>query len=232
MDTDLPFEEGVSRSNRLLMKILIPQLGTMLALVAIILPLFPAQANDSENLPPVVVTSLRGEYVTGAGVLLSWRTPAPNDGPGFEILRSTDGVHFRPVGFAIDPVDSNGNQPHRYWDTEVAPGYYHYRLRALGSDRSAEVSETVSLDVRPAMAINMYVYPDRNDGIATIGLTPNWIGQQVGVEVVRNSGQPVTYYTHRVDERVSVPVRNLGPGTYTVRISAEDRTVTRHVVVR
>ena len=211
---------------------LIPQIGTMLAFVAIILPLASIQANDSELLPPVVVTSLRGEYVTGAGILLSWRTPAPNDGPGFEILRSTDGVHFRPVGFALDPADSEGSQPYRFWDTKVAPGSYHYRLRPLGAEQGAQASETISLEVRPEMAINMYLYPDSTDGRVSIGLNPNWIGQEVGVEVVRHSGQPVTYYTYRVDERVAVPVRNLDPGTYTVRISDQERTITRHVIVR
>ena len=214
------------------MKNLIPRFGTLLALAALLFPLSFLRANDYEVLPPVVVTSLRGEYVTGAGVLLSWRTPALNEGVGFEILRSMDGVHFRPVGFALDPTDTDGTQPYRYWDTEVAPGSYHYRLRALGSGQDASLSETVSLDVRPEMAVNRYFYPDPSDGVVTIGLNPNWIGQQVGVEVVRNSGQPVTYYTHRVDERVTVPVRDLGPGTYTVRISAEERTVTRHVIVR
>ena len=214
------------------MRTLIPHYGTLLILAAIFLPVTMVAANDTEDIPPVVVTSLRGEYVTGAGVLLSWRTPALNDGVGFEILRSSDGVHFRPVGFALDPTDSDGTQPYRYWDTEVAPGSYHYRLRPLGTDQPEPLSQTVSLDVRPEMAVNKYFYSDPTDGAVTIGLTANWIGRQVGVEVVRNSGQPVTYYTHRVDERIAVPVRDLGPGTYTVRISAGERTVTRHVIVR
>lgn len=200
--------------------------GVALALAVLLLPQDSLRAIPLPN-PTAVVTSLQGEYLDGSGVLLQWRAPARSG--QFNVQRSTDGVHYVTVG--VVDVHGGADAAYAFQDAEVAPGSYHYRLRKIVAEAPAGVSESIALEVSPELATNRYLFSASNDPHVTIRLDRAWQGREVGVEVTSRSGQPVSYFTYEVDDRVSVEVKDLAAGTYTVRVSSEEHTVTRHVVV-
>ena len=203
-----------------------------LAMAMVLMPYTECRGNSQPVLPPLLVTGLHGEYVDGSGVMLYWQALTREDARSFDILRSTDGSDFQLVGHVDQQQDVPIDQVYRFRDAGVLPGTYYYRLRKLTVGGVPELSEAIALDVRSEMTTNTYVYPDKISGAITIGLSQDWQGQTVGVEVISKSGQPVTYFTSDVNHCVNVRIKDLGPGTYTVRISSTDRTLTRHVIVR
>ncbi|PPK86642.1 putative secreted protein (Por secretion system target) [Neolewinella xylanilytica] len=206
--------------------------GLGLAFAMLLLPPTKVLGNPAVPAPTTVVIGLHGEYIDGSGVVLYWQALSREDDAVFEILRSKDGSEFQPVGQVDPPDDLSSDGLYRYRDADVLPGAYSYRLRRLATGGAFELSEAIDLQVRSEMTTNTYVYPSKVNGAVTIGLSRDWEGANVGVEVVRNSGQPVTYFTYAIGTPLEVRVHDLGPGTYTVRISEGDRTLTRHVVVR
>ena len=200
--------------------------GVALAFAMLLLPLESLRAIPLPS-PTTVVTSLQGEYLDGSGVLLQWRAVAASG--QFNIQRSTDGVHYITVG--VVDVHGGTDAAYVFQDAEVAPGSYHYRLRKIVAEEPAGLSRAIALDVSPELATNQYLFPATDAPNVTIRLDRAWQGREVGVEVTSRSGQPVSYFTYPVDDRVTVEVKDLAAGTYTVRVSAEEHTVTRHVVV-
>ena len=200
--------------------------GVALAFAMLLLPLESLRAIPLPN-PTAVVTSLQGEYLDGSGVLLQWRALAQSG--QFNVQRSTDGVHYVTVG--VVDVQGGHDAAYVYQDAEVAPGSYHYRLRNIVAEEPAGVSRSIALEVSPELATNQYLFSAAEAPTVTLRLDHSWQGREVGVEVTSRSGQPVSYFTYEVDDRVSVEVKDLAAGTYTVRVSDEDHTLTRHVVV-
>ncbi|WP_116105687.1 T9SS type A sorting domain-containing protein [Lewinella sp. IMCC34191] len=200
------------------------------ALILVFLPLSVLRATGGE--PPVVVTALYGEYLEGSGIVLYWRTPAENAEGQFEILRSTDGDSFDLIGRVEDPAAVATEAGYRFRDSDVEPGTYHYRLRQVDDFGRTSISRPITLDVAPTVATNIYAYPDAQSNIATIGLNSSWAGETVAVEVTSRNGQPISLFDYAVNDRIRVPLENLPVGTYTVRISAKQRTITRHVIIR
>ena len=190
----------------------------------------PGQALRAAHLPDAtsaVVTSLHGEYVAGSGVVLHWQAGTAEQ---FNVQRSVDGVHYTTVG-AVDATGTDSAE-YTFQDAEVVPGSYHYRLRKIVADGPAEVSRTISLQVSSQNTATGYLYAYDTHGAVTLSLDPEWSGTEVMVEISSRNGRPVTSFIASVDDRVSVEVADLASGTYTVRLSDRDRTVTRHVIVR
>jgi len=87
--------------------------------------------------PTVSVSSFKSFRIhrQGNGVVLSW-APTTADVQQFQIERSYDGEFFE----AVSTVASDGTSIHRFTDTDVFPGYIHYRIIAVSADGTTEAS--------------------------------------------------------------------------------------------
>jgi len=75
-------------------------------------------------------------------VALTWAV-ATTDVSGFVIERSYDGDMYEPV----TQVACNGNSVHKYRDSEVYPGYIHYRIAAIKTNGSTEYSAIATVRI-------------------------------------------------------------------------------------
>ena len=74
----------------------------------------------------------------GNGVGLMWNMVSATV-VSFDIERSYDGEYFESVA----QLEATGSGRFRYTDTNVFPGYIHYRIKATHKDGSSEYSEIV-----------------------------------------------------------------------------------------
>ena len=74
----------------------------------------------------------------GNGVGLMW-VMASSSAVGYEIERSYEGENFEYAG----QMDASASGRYRYVDTNIFPGYLHYRIKAIHEDGTCEYSETV-----------------------------------------------------------------------------------------
>jgi len=100
-------------------------------------------------------------------ILVRWSTVSERDNAGFEVLRSTDGATFTPVGFVPAVANPSSPQPYAFPDHEVVAGQrYYYQLRQRDHDGSERYSPVVDAILKsgsgPLKALR--VYPNPTDG--------------------------------------------------------------------
>jgi hypothetical protein len=73
---------------------------------------------------------------------LTWSVSTP-DVVGFVVERSYDNEWFE----TVTQLGCNGNSVHKLRDTEVFPGYVHYRITAVKADGSSEHSHVETIRI-------------------------------------------------------------------------------------
>jgi hypothetical protein len=84
---------------------------------------------------PVTLTGFDAKR-TGANVLLTWDTATERNNKGFDVQVSTDGKHFRTLGF-VASENANSSRPRSYSYVDTEPnkvGQRYYRLRQVDLD--------------------------------------------------------------------------------------------------
>ncbi len=89
---------------------------------------------------PVELVSFLAE-VWARNVKLTWITASETNNFGFNIERSADGDHYIKIGFVAGKGTTS--QPHKYefYDNEVEPGQYDYRLKQIDTDGAFAYSD-------------------------------------------------------------------------------------------
>lgn len=90
---------------------------------------------------PVEYRYFEAELIEGQGVRLDWGTASETRNNGFEVQRSTDGIHFSAI--QVVASRSQGGQGHEYstWDLQPQPGSNWYRLRQMDMNGLSSLSE-------------------------------------------------------------------------------------------
>ena len=83
----------------------------------------------------------------GNEVALEWQTASESANYGFEIQRSSDGIHFEKVGFVPAGGVIAGQQQYRFRDRGLEAGVWYYRLRQLDRDGSFTYSPVQQVQV-------------------------------------------------------------------------------------
>lgn len=129
-----------------------------------------AQTTDLILLP-VQLTDLRATPETDF-IMVRWQTSEEENNLGFEVERSTDGVHFTTLGF-VPLGGAAGEQNYRFPDYEARPGIrYYYRLRQLDEDGSSSLSRIVTARLAGGTSLDLIrVFPNPTDDLLSLDLS-------------------------------------------------------------
>jgi hypothetical protein len=103
------------------------------------------QNQSSESLSSTTVTNgfkFFRVHRQGSGVAMSWACTSPNVA-SFIVERSYDGDFFESAA----DVNCNGSDLHKFAETDVFPGIIYYRIKAVKSDGSTEMSAVASVRI-------------------------------------------------------------------------------------
>ena len=105
-----------------------------------------ASSGDCANMPiPVELVDFKAYFVKNA-VELNWQTASETHNLGFEIERSTDGIHFNTIEFIKSKGNSNAFTHYQFIDNSIvlnAPNYY--RLKQIDNDKTTKLSKIISV---------------------------------------------------------------------------------------
>ncbi|MCG8326184.1 MAG: alpha-amylase family glycosyl hydrolase [Chitinophagales bacterium] len=115
--------------------------------------------------------------------LLNWQSAQEVDFKGYELQRSTDGIHFDYLAW-IPGKGEEGHQLYDYTDRSIINGNtYYYRLKLIDIDGSFEFSEIQSISFNATETLPIEVFP--NPALETIKM--RWSSQ------FENDGQLTIY---------------------------------------
>lgn len=179
---------------------------------------------------PITLVSFTGK-ATAEGVKFEWITAAEKNNEFFTLERSTDASNFE----AIEKIKGAGNSKtlltYRTTDESPLNGVSYYRLRQTDYNGETTVSKVVSVQVEKAAsaassAFRMYPNPIA----ASDNLNLELPAENATITILGKGGEVVlTQQATSVSEQV--PLNNLTPGMYMVRVqTGSDATVQRLIV--
>jgi hypothetical protein len=184
---------------------------------------------------PIEEIVLTGQWA-GRNARLRWTvTGAPGVGDVFELLRSTDLVHFEPV--ASVPASQSFTYP--YLDETVAGAEgnkFYYQVRHINISGMVSHSNVVELVRRPSVgneALTLYPNPVNSGGAITLSFTLEE-DSPVDLEVFDMTGRIVgrQSYAGRIGENTeSYVLTDFSAGTYFFRVRTNARVLTKKVLV-
>jgi len=106
---------------------------------------------------------------------LQWKTGTERENNRFVVERSSDGIHFYPIG----TVAGNGNRGGTYTFTDHQPlnGVSYYRLKQVDNDGTFAHSKIAS--VKRGAAAQMQVYPNPGKGVFVVNHPPAATAQKL-----------------------------------------------------
>jgi hypothetical protein len=187
---------------------------------------------------PVELSAFRGT-LAGGGVRLTWQTASENGNAGFEVQRRAGKT---PGWMNVGYVDSQApggttNTPQRYRFTDASPPFtadtLRYRLRQIDHDGQATVTDPVVI-FRSVTELELKTpFPNPVQGRATIRYAvPTTKDVTLRIyDLLGREVKTVATGTRRGRRQIQINVSDLSGGTYFLRLTAGEQTVTRQFSV-
>jgi hypothetical protein len=159
----------------------------------------------------------------GGDVNLTWTTLQERGNRIFEVMHSSDGVHFSPVAEIPGAVNSRKGHTYSFTDRAVEAGMHYYRIDQYdfdGQRTSTSVREVRMGNLRPLAWLGSFPNP------AVDQVTLQWESdgeQAIAVSVFDGNGRLVYQLQPSVQAgvvEVRLPVVDLASGIYQVRATA------------
>lgn len=171
-----------------------------------------------------------GAHRTAGTVVCTWATAQELNAARFEVERSSDALHFVPVGTVAAVGTSTQRHDYRFTDTRPARELTYYRLHQVDTDGREAWSNVVAVAATAAAAAPLTVTPNPGTGLfelwteAAAG-TPLLltVHSALGTEVLRQR-------LEAAPKHPQLDLRQLPAGVYFVRVSTADGQRTVRVV--
>jgi hypothetical protein len=177
---------------------------------------------------PVSGLNLQVQPTAAKKVALSWQTTSETNNAGFEILRSTNGVQFTPVGYVASSSLNGEGASYTYTDNQPLHGKSFYRLKMV--DQTGEFSYSDIKIIQLNQAAEVQIFPNPVKDVlnvlsgkrlenAQLSIT-NAIGQLQMKQTINGSGS------------LPVNVTKLVPGMYFIEILERNGNTIRQSFIK
>jgi len=161
-------------------------------------------------------------------VLLNWLTTNEINTQYFNVERSTDGIHFIPIGKVNAQTSTATNKAYSFTDNSFPTGIIYYRLKMMDINGTFTYSPIVRINNNSGIVINIYPNPASN--MATIEL-PSGIGKNIAINVINASGQLVKQLLQKSAPQIQLNVSAIPAGAYTVYITDGENNYTQKMAI-
>ncbi len=189
---------------------------------------------NSWGIIPVELLSFTAS-VSGNSVQLYWSTATELNNSGFEIERSYNNGKWDKVGFIKGAGTSTSVQNYSFFDRNLIPGKYFYRLKQIDFDGTFEYSQILELDVNSLNKFELSQnYPNPFNPSTSISFSIpqsgnvklsiyNLLGQELGTLI--NKNMEAGSYS------VNFNAENLFSGIYIYRLEHNGMVLTRKMTL-
>ena len=191
-------------------------------------PVTVAAIVNGEFTLPVTLVSLTARATTGS-VQLGWSTDSERDNRGFVVQRSTDGRHFRRIGYVAGAGDSRRTRNYAYTDAAAASATLYYRL--LSEDYSGHTTPSNVVRATPTSDFVARVFP--NPATAQASLQYSGAGEgEVSLVLADAAGRQLLRNQLPGQGTCILPLDGYVPGLYLLTLLREGHVVCRVRVVK
>ena len=187
----------------------------------------PGGALKWSNTFPVKLLSFNA-VVRNNAALLTWRTAQELNNKGFYIEKSKDGESFSSIGFVAAKANGAGNSSYNYTDETLSgSNVWFYRLRQIDIDGKATFSNITRIYVTAVSSIQISPNPVKNRLFVQLNNTAD----KAEIMIYNSKGQQV--YSRQLRGStgdISIPMDNLQPGSYVVKVIAGNATEERVII--
>jgi hypothetical protein len=168
---------------------------------------------------PITIAKINLTNVNGA-IDINWITSSEINNNYFVIERSSDGLHFNPIGEVKGAGSSSVLLNYNFIDTNPLAGTNYYRLKQVDFDGTSGYSGiyTINLDEE-----NLQVFPNPSNGIFKIVSKHLDISE---LKIVNAVGQEVSASIELNEETGFIDLSNQPNGIYFLKISSSLQTKT------
>ena len=135
----------------------------------------------------------------------------------FDIEKSFDGFNFTPIG-SITAKNITGVQSYSFTDNNAVNKKQFYRLKIKGNSGKIEYSNIEQL--QKTTATEILVFPNPTTDILQLQL--NAVYGKMNVQILNTAGQTVKQFNDLTvsNQTITIPVYNLPPGNYWLRLQS------------
>lgn len=172
---------------------------------------------------PVTLTYFKGN-VENNDAHLAWETATELNNAGFDIEKSTDGVHFSSIGFVKGNGNSFTQKTYSFIDNNFTKTAY-YRLNQHDFDGKTTYSSIVSLQKEgKGNTVKIYPNPISTQSDLTIEFSEK-VENSLNIDVVDVQGR-ILYknQSEKGIESLKIPVGNFARGMYFLRLTNGTKT--------
>lgn len=177
------------------------------------------------TLLPVEWLNFEGEKV-GKNSLLKWTTEDEVNNNGFYVMRSTNGVDYKSLGF-VDAQSKNSNNSvfdYQFIDENLPKGIIYYQLKQVDLDGSEDFSNVIEIDNSKSVLELMTIAPNPSKDFFRIE-TYNSINVDVTVNIMSVEGKFYGKFTGDVNaasDFLKNTSSKLSTGLYIVTLETEN----------
>lgn len=118
---------------------------------------------------PVELINFNAKLNENRSVRLFWRTATEHNNQGFYIEKSTDGIGWTAIGFAVGKGSVDSEQHYSFTDEQPSDGMNYYRLRQMDFDGKSELSRVEAVDNSGAASSGgLTIFPNPTTGLIGI----------------------------------------------------------------
>ncbi|MEO0899755.1 MAG: T9SS type A sorting domain-containing protein [Bacteroidota bacterium] len=168
---------------------------------------------------PVEFLDFEAQFQSPNKVKLDWSTASEVNSDFFEVERTQDLTLWQKVGKVQSAGNSSTLKSYSFKDPVSFNGRYYYRLKQVDLDGAYSYSETVSIDVE---TLPMEVYPNPASDmlyVSTQYLSDSYNKLRLDILDMQGKVYQRLSVSPSADKAVEIPISELRPGIYTVRLS-------------
>ena len=184
---------------------------------------------------PVTLMNLKATP-NGNDVVVTWQTSSEENNKGFEVQRSKDAFSWTNIGFVAGAGTSVITQNYTYTDPNLEPALYYYRLKQVDYDSNFKYSPVVTATITGLGKMVLYQnYPNPFNQATTIRYDlPK--AQKVRLSVFDVNGREIQVlvdeYSAAGSHTISFDGQAVSSGLYYYRLTAEDGTAVRKMIIK
>jgi len=173
---------------------------------------------------PLTFVSIRA-YDKDEGIQIEWDTEIEENVQGYEVERSTDGVHFSEVG-AVKAIGSGANH-YNWFDVSPANGNNYYRVKAVDIDGQFKYTSVVTVRTTNTM-ISVYPNPVRRGETLQLNLGNTKAGR---IEVINVLERTLYNKEGQLTGTINIVIPTSWPaGKYLLRVIS-DKVMIQQIIV-
>lgn len=175
---------------------------------------FIAYNSTSTTILPVTISSFNSA-VQNKNIRLLWETQNEINASHFEIERSSDALHFDKIGSVTAAGNSSTVRQYDFWDRNLSPGTYFYRLKQLDIDGKVYYSSILKEVIFDKSSLYTIFPNPVNDALY---LTHPADAEWSVISIFSNEGKLVQRVNAQLNTtQTKIEVSNLSSGNYFIK---------------